>query len=204
MSNNKYKFENAGSCASEVKNINPNIVNDKYLEKNKEIEVDVIVDDVEVLSSNLAEIDIKFSKTKKEYYEVISEDGIFRLKSISNQNHLGMKRGKVTIYVPDGAMYNRVLLKNLSGDMKIKDLSAVEIVASSVSGDIKFYNIDSKEKMSINSVSGDIVLGECRVGMLKASSVSGDIIVENTSYIDSDIKSVSGDVDIITNNDELN
>ena len=37
MAQGKLKLDNAASYASELKDINPSIVNDKFLEKNKEI-----------------------------------------------------------------------------------------------------------------------------------------------------------------------
>lgn len=204
MAQEKYKLENASSFASSLKDINPSIVSDKFLEKNKEIEVDVFLDDINIVSSLLADIDVQFSQTKKEYYELINEEGIFRLRSLKKSKHLGAKRGKITIYIPDGMIFNKALLKNISGDIMLNNFNANEIIISNVSGDIKINGTDASKKLSVNTVSGDITISRCKIGMLNASNVSGDIIVENSSYIDSAINNASGDIDIITNNNESN
>lgn len=204
MAQEKLKLDNASSFASSLKDINPSIVSDKFLEKNKEIEVDVFLDDINIVSSKLADIDVHFSQTKKEYYELINEEGIFRLKSLKKSKHLGAKRGKITIYIPDGMIFNKALLKNISGDIMLNNFNANEIISSNVSGDIILKRVEASKKLAVNTVSGDITISQCAIGMLNALNVSGDITVENSSYIDSSINSVSGDIDIVTNNNESN
>ena len=113
MAQGKLKLDNAASYASELKDINPSIVNDKFLEKNKEIEVDVAIDNVSIVSSKLPDIDVKFFQTKKEFYELINEEGIFRLKTVKKNNRLGIKRGEITIFIPDGMIFNKALMNNI-------------------------------------------------------------------------------------------
>lgn len=204
MAQGKLKLDNAASYASELKDINPSIVNDKFLEKNKEIEVDVAIDNVSIVSSKLPDIDVKFFQTKKEFYELINEEGIFRLKTVKKNNRLGIKRGEITIFIPDGMIFNKALMNNISGDLKIANFNANEIIASSVSGNIIFENTEADAKLCARSVSGDIAFNRCKIGFLKADNVSGDIVVENSNYIDSSFNCLSGDIDVVTNNNESN
>ena len=53
-------------------------------------------------------------------------------------------------------------------------------------------------------MSGDIAFNRCKIGFLKADNVSGDIVVENSNYIDSSFNCLSGDIDVVTNNNESN
>ncbi len=204
MAQGKLKLDNAASYASELKDINPSIVNDKFLEKNKEIEVDVAIDNVSIVSSKLPDIDVKFFQTKKEFYELINEEGIFRLKTVKKNNRLGIKRGEITIFIPDGMIFNKALMNNISGDLKIANFNANEIIASSVSGNIIFENTEADAKLCARSVSGDIAFNRCKIGFLKVDNVSGDIVVENSNYIDSSFNCLSGDIDVVTNNNESN
>jgi len=74
-----------------------------------------------------------------------------------------------------------VRLNTVSGDVKIENASCNICELSSVSGDLKgieFY----PEKLSLKSVSGDIVLNnksDKKVDIIKSSSVSGKVVIKN-------------------------
>jgi len=74
-----------------------------------------------------------------------------------------------------------VKLSTVSGDVKIENSSCKVCELSSVSGDLKgteFY----PEKLSLKSVSGDIVLNnqtEKKVDIVKSSSLSGKVVIKN-------------------------
>lgn len=74
-----------------------------------------------------------------------------------------------------------VRLNTVSGDVKFENSSCKICELSSVSGDLKgteFY----PEKLSLKSVSGDIVLNnqsDKKVDIIKSSSVSGKVVIKN-------------------------
>ena len=74
-----------------------------------------------------------------------------------------------------------VRLSTVSGDVKVENSSCQVCELSSVSGDLKgteFY----PEKLSMKSVSGDIVIhnqSEKKVDITKSSSISGKVVIKN-------------------------
>ncbi|MDQ2766365.1 MAG: DUF4097 domain-containing protein [Gemmatimonadota bacterium] len=89
------------------------------------------------------------------------------------------------ISVPKNA---RLLLRTLSGDVKLRDVADVE--AHSVSGDLDAINVASHAVLE--TVSGDLTVSKVSGG-LRANTVSGDV---NAKQISGEVsaQSVSGDI----------
>ncbi|MBU1144033.1 MAG: DUF4097 family beta strand repeat protein [Firmicutes bacterium] len=74
-----------------------------------------------------------------------------------------------------------IKLSTVSGDVKVENSSCEVCEVSSVSGDLKgteFY----PEKLSMKSVSGDIVIhnqADKKVDIIKSSSISGKVVIKN-------------------------
>ncbi len=86
---------------------------------------------------------------------------------------------------------DRLLIKAVSGDIKITTPKNVDIEFSGVSGDLRIENI--KGKIEISSVSGDIE-GKGLEGSFIGELVSGDIELEYEDIDELEVRSRSGDI----------
>jgi DUF4097 and DUF4098 domain-containing protein YvlB len=86
-----------------------------------------------------------------------------------------------------------LVIKAISGDLKIKAPRDTDIELKGVSGDLDLN--DLKSRIDISSVSGDI-LGRGLSGSFRGDFVSGDIDLEYDSVERIEIKSKSGDIEI--------
>ena len=87
-----------------------------------------------------------------------------------------------------------LMIKALSGDIKILTCNKTNLMIKGISGDIRIDSVTGKT--DIESVSGDIV-GNNLAGSLCAKIVSGDIEFEYNNIDDINIESRSGDITLI-------
>lgn len=88
---------------------------------------------------------------------------------------------------------NTLVIKAVSGDLKIKAPRETDIELKGVSGDLDLRNLSGR--IDISSVSGDIT-GKGLSGSFLGDFVSGDIELEYDTVERIEIKSKSGDIEI--------
>ena len=81
-----------------------------------------------------------------------------------------------------------------SSDLILYVPTMAQLKVSVVSADLDLENLNG-ERVEAQSVSGDVMLADVRPQRLKASSVSGDVDVEGGGQVDSDLNTVSGDLE---------
>ena len=116
-----------------------------------------------------------------------------QLGSANYFRHMKAPQINVTIAVPDD--FEKVTVKNASGDITANDVCIKEISFATMSGDVYINNVVS-EKLSINSASGDVDINNAKAGIITAETISGDVSAERLEADKTNFKTVSGDVEI--------
>jgi hypothetical protein len=83
-------------------------------------------------------------------------------------------------------------LETVSGDVETSGVES-DIEAGSVSGDVEVSGSGKDADTEAGTVSGDVVLSNL-AGNVSGASVSGDVDVENGSFLEAYLESVSGDL----------
>lgn len=90
--------------------------------------------------------------------------------------------------------------KTISGDVSVYELTGNKITIKTTSGDINTSMLDAKE-VAVNSISGEMNLGKIK-GITTVKTTSGDIDIDELLILnDSEISTISGDVNIKMNKD---
>ena len=106
-------------------------------------------------------------------------------------NHLNVT---LDVYIPRGYTGN-IYTSNVSGKTWIENLDLEQCSCTTVSGDLKLKNINSKD-INLNTTSGNIFVNDI-TGNLLVHSVSGDLDVSYDIFSNFiDIKTISGEVKI--------
>ena len=91
-------------------------------------------------------------------------------------------------------------INTVSGDLELENCSAEDMEISLVSGDCDMEKIDVNNKITINSVSGDVDAEAVKCQHLSFRTVSGDFEGKEVYPESVDLKSVSGDISISNSN----
>lgn len=134
-------------------------------------------DEVKIHAKSHSEIHFDSSPSRVSLMENPGDD---RENEVDMGRHYGFE-----ISMPKSA---RLVIRTISGDIKVRDVSDVE--AHSVSGDLNASNIASHAVLE--TVSGDLSVTNASAG-LRASSVSGDVQARKITG-EVSAQSVSGDV----------
>ncbi|MBE7095723.1 MULTISPECIES: DUF4097 family beta strand repeat-containing protein [Bacillus cereus group] len=102
------------------------------------------------------------------------------------------KKNSISIAVPKKEI-DKIVLKNKSGDVKIKDIEVKNIVTKSESGDEMVVGL-SAEKGEFISQSGELAVKDSSVQELNIRSTTGDNYITNVSNLNMKITSTSGEV----------
>ena len=99
---------------------------------------------------------------------------------------------------------SRIVLDTVSGDVRATRLQAKEISRKSISGDIRTDNLTS-EMLSVRTVSGNITLDDVSANVYKCTTVNGEQKAKlKGGFTFMDVRSVSGDVTLLTIIDRMN
>lgn len=103
-----------------------------------------------------------------------------------------------------GLSGSRIVLDTVSGDVRATRITAKEISIKSVIGDIRADTLTS-DILSARTVSGRITLDEVSAKTYKCTTVNGDQKVKLKGTFElMDVRSVSGDVTVITSVNRMN
>lgn len=165
------------------------------------IKISEIDMDVRIVLSNDEAVKIKTYDREKLKLNVSVEDGALKLTRIDEKKwyeFIGVNFGIsnhviTTLYLPAGE-YKELTVKTLSGDVSLtKDLSFTSVSVDTLSGDVS-GSVNSKGKIGIETVSGDVDLFDLNESTLTVNTTSGDIEVKNSSLASVAVKSTSGEL----------
>lgn len=229
-----FPANNSTSGFSDLKLVN---TQNTSLEDVEAIDIDYHSEDVEFFTSDTEELVLKeymnYSPEEDEFTKITKSGRTLNLKGRAdrfNNGNFGINRyRRMEIYLPAG--YNGALsistssgvietdlvliLKEFeascsSGDIKMNEVTAETIDASTSSGCITFHKAEGDRDFSsssgdieihagvgdtqVSSTSGSITV-ENSVGLLEAEASSGDIVIEKSSG-KKNIKTTSGEIEI--------
>ena len=99
---------------------------------------------------------------------------------------------------------SRIVLDTISGDIHAARMKAAEIVLKSVSGDIRTEDLTA-DNFTVRSVSGTVKLDGVAAKSYKCTTVSGKQKIRQTAGFEQmELRSVSGDVTLITPEERVN
>jgi len=103
-----------------------------------------------------------------------------------------------------GLIGSRIVLDTVTGDVHASRMSAPEIVLKSVSGDIHAEDLNA-DQLTVRSVSGTVKLDGVAAKSYKCTTVSGKQKIRQTAGFEQmELRSVSGDVTLITPEERVN
>lgn len=101
---------------------------------------------------------------------------------------------KFILHIPDNMV---ITTENISGDSFIEQINIKRAKIHSISGDINNNNFTINDNMTINTISGDIIINSHRIPVLNLKTISGDIKLENIELSNLKINTVSGDTSLL-------
>lgn len=112
----------------------------------------------------------------------------------------GFKVGKysagIVIHIAVPEQFEKIKVKNISGDIVVNDISSERFLVEAVSGDISVDQLNTKQ-CELNSKSGDIKTNNSSAKTLLIHTGSGDVGVEDCQADELFASSISGDVNVI-------
>lgn len=112
----------------------------------------------------------------------------------------GLKVGKcsagIVIHIAVPEQFEKIKVKNISGDIVVNDISSERFLVEAVSGDISVDQLNTKQ-CELNSKSGDIKTNNSSAKTLLIHTGSGDVGVEDCQADELFASSISGDVNVI-------
>lgn len=112
----------------------------------------------------------------------------------------GFKVGKysagIVIHIAVPEQFEKIKVKNISGDIVVNDISSERFLVEAVSGDISVDQLNTKQ-CELNSKSGDIKTNNSSAKTLLIHTGSGDVGVEECQADELFASSISGDVNVI-------
>lgn len=112
----------------------------------------------------------------------------------------GLKVGKcsagIAIHIAVPEQFEKIKVKNISGDIVVNDISSEHFLVEAVSGDISVDQLNTKQ-CELNSKSGDIKTNNSSAKTLLIHTGSGDVGVEDCQADELFASSISGDVNVI-------
>ena len=184
--------------------------------------------DIEIKKSNTNEVELSVTggladdmEALKETLRVSASVGTLSIQqekkagisvSYAASRLFGLKVGKysagIAIHIAVPEQFEKIKVKNISGDIVVNDISSERFLVEAVSGDIsvdqlntkqcelnsKSGDISSAKTLLIHTGSGDVGVEDCQADELFASSISGDVNVIACKADKMDVVSISGDI----------
>ena len=120
--------------------------------------------------------------------------------SYATSRLFGLKVGKysagIVIHIAVPEQFEKIKVKNISGDIVVNDISSEHFLVEAVSGDISVDQLNTKQ-CELNSKSGDIKTNNSNAKTLLIHTGSGDVGVEDCQADELFASSISGDVNVI-------
>lgn len=160
--------------------------------------------DFEIVRSKNSGIEFDIEKKALDFIEIIRDENQISLKPKELKNgSMFMKHGRFDgrMYVGEDVEIESLVVNNYSADLKVASLSGKIFVFSNKSGDIHFNDIEAKEKVVLNNVSGDSKFNKVVSPLFMVHTVSGDTIIQELVCDQGKMSIVSGDVTIYHSND---
>ena len=190
--------------------------------------------DIEIKKSNTNEVELSVTggladdmEALKETLRVSASVGTLSIQqekkagisvSYAASRLFGLKVGKysagIAIHIAVPEQFEKIKVKNISGDIKtnnssaktllihtgsgdvgVEECQADELFASSISGDVNVIACKA-DKMDVVSISGDIKAEFDKSAQCRAKSTSGDCKVTIGNQVDAVVSSTSGDVNV--------
>ena len=181
--------------------------------------------DIEIKKSNTNEVELSVTggladdmEALKETLRVSASVGTLSIQqekkagisvSYAASRLFGLKVGKysagIAIHIAVPEQFEKIKVKNISGDIVVNDISSERFLVEAVSGDISVDQLNSKsgdiktnnssaKTLLIHTGSGDVGVEDCQADELFASSISGDVNVIACKADKMDVVSISGDI----------
>ncbi|MBA7620000.1 hypothetical protein ES703_27342 [subsurface metagenome] len=169
-----------------------------------EIYLDMVSTDINIISTDEEEIRVHFygvvsTNIKKDIPALVAyESGdelrveIIQPKTVFSIRVVNIWRTKLDVYIPENSI-EVLKIETVSADTNISDLKVDKFSFGAVSGDFKGESLFAGD-LKINSTSGDISLKEYK-GDININNVSGDVVLEDGDPNDNiEVVTVSGEV----------
>ncbi len=180
------------------------IINEDTKEKRINLYLNVIAGDINIVPIKEDKINVSASEKFYKYYDVINnESGLdIHLK----KDRIFNKNISEDLYIEIGEsfLFDEVLLSVTSADLDTSyRFNCNSIKINTVSGDINIGDIRANENVTIEGVSGDIKIENLKALNVKVNEVSGDVTIVNIDCSNIKMNSVSGDMEITGNSDNV-
>ena len=172
--------------------------------------------DIEIKKSNTNEVELSVTggladdmEALKETLRVSASVGTLSIQqekkagisvSYAASRLFGLKVGKysagIAIHIAVPEQFEKIKVKNISGDIVVNDISSERFLVEAVSGDISVDQLNTKQ-CELNSKSGDIKANNSSAKTLLIHTGSGDVGVEDCQADELFASSISGDVNVI-------
>lgn len=168
------------------------------------LHLSIIAGDINIVPIKEDKINVSASEKFYKYYDVINnESGLdIHLK----KDRIFNKNISEDLYIEIGEnfLFDEVLLSVTSADLDTKYVfNCNNIKINTVSGDINIGDIKANENALIEAVSGDIEIKNLKAQNVKIDEVSGDVTITNIDCNNIKMNSVSGDMDITGKSDNV-
>ncbi len=164
-----------------------------FSEPFSEIMLDVTTADIHIQPSEDESCQVICREYEKVSYAVTSQDGKLTIKEEDKRewyDHIGFyfESPKITVYLPE-KQYNALMVKTLTGDMKIAPDFAFEKVDITIStGDVHCQDITA-EQLKCKTGTGDIYMHQVQTKSAEFSVNTGDVFL---SFLTCDTLAVKG------------
>ena len=99
---------------------------------------------------------------------------------------------------------SRIVLDTVSGDVRATRLTAKELSLKTVTGELRADTLNA-DSISIRTVSGTVGLDDVALRTCRGTTVSGDVRMKlRTAFETVEVRSVSGDVTLLTGENRIN
>lgn len=106
----------------------------------------------------------------------------------------GKDSNHFTITLPKGVKISDFSIKQVNGDMSLKDVEAELLLLDTKNGDLELSNLQLTT-FKMNTINGDVNIQNVVAKTLAVSQISGDLKIKKTTIIgDFDAHTVSGDI----------
>ena len=155
--------------------------------------------DIEIKKSSTNDVELSVTGGLADDMEALKET--LRVSaSVAASRLFGLKVGKysagIVIHIAVPEQFEKIKVKNISGDIVVNDISSEHFLVEAVSGDISVDQLNTKQ-CELNSKSGDIKTNNSSAKTLLIHTGSGDVGVEDCQADELFASSISGDVNVI-------
>jgi len=176
-------------------------VSEKSLAKIESISVNLVDTDVFIIPADFNGIEMRYDENRVIEWEL--RNGTLTVSDKTNSSRLiffgfsfpfdSTPREYIYIYC-DAPSLRDVSFSSVSGDFNSDWIGAVNVSLNTVSGDIDIKNLRVSDRLMIETVSGDIFVGEGSAERAETSTVSGNMKLERFGVFDFKFVTISGDL----------